>query len=151
MPVWPSLEPCVKLTPVQVAIRMPRIQNGGGLLPIGAAYSAGLRTQNVSEASRVKALRLPACRPINSAEAGKVLIEHDSHSPAGRRPSRRDSTSRVPRRQIHLDSHRRSAPPHHIRLVICKVLRRRNSQIHSGRQPIPGSSNAAGPPPVLRR
>jgi hypothetical protein len=37
MPFWPSFEPCAKLTPVQVRIRMPRIHQGGGWLPLGAA------------------------------------------------------------------------------------------------------------------
>ena len=36
MPFWPSFEPCAKLTPVQVRIRMPRIHNGGGAAPFGS-------------------------------------------------------------------------------------------------------------------
>ena len=36
MPFWPSFEPWKKLTPVQVSISKPRIQNGGGALPSGA-------------------------------------------------------------------------------------------------------------------
>ena len=49
MPFWPSFEPWQKLTPVQVRIRMPRIHSGGGLLPSGAAYSAGLRTLQLQD------------------------------------------------------------------------------------------------------
>ncbi len=36
MPFWPSLEPCANETPVQVAMRRPRIHTGGGLLPSGS-------------------------------------------------------------------------------------------------------------------
>ena len=39
MPFCPSFEPCEKLTPVQVRISNPRIQNGGGSVPTGASYS----------------------------------------------------------------------------------------------------------------
>ncbi len=37
MPFWPSLEPCEKLTPVQVSTSRLRIQNGGGASPYGAS------------------------------------------------------------------------------------------------------------------
>jgi hypothetical protein len=37
MPFWPSLEPCAKLTPVQVRTRRPRIQSGGALSFSGEA------------------------------------------------------------------------------------------------------------------
>ncbi len=37
IPFWPSLEPCAKLTPVQVSISRPRIQVGGALPGSGAA------------------------------------------------------------------------------------------------------------------
>ena len=36
MPFCPSLEPCAKLTPVQVRISMPRIHQGGGAAPFGS-------------------------------------------------------------------------------------------------------------------
>ena len=36
MPFWPSLEPWANETPVQVAMSVPRIHHGGGLLPFGA-------------------------------------------------------------------------------------------------------------------
>ena len=39
MPFWPSFEPWKKLTPVQVRISKPRIQNGGGSVPSGASYN----------------------------------------------------------------------------------------------------------------
>ena len=39
MPFCPSFEPCEKLTPVQVRISSPRIQNGGGSVPTGASYN----------------------------------------------------------------------------------------------------------------
>ena len=42
MPFWPSLPPWKKLTPVQVRISKPRIHSGGGLLPSGSLYSAGI-------------------------------------------------------------------------------------------------------------
>src|SRR5579872_3206898 len=41
MPFWPSLEPCAKLTPVQVSISRPRIHMGGALPGSGAAYRSG--------------------------------------------------------------------------------------------------------------
>src|SRR5271166_2729936 len=41
MPFCPSLEPCAKLTPVQVSTSRQRIQNGGGASPTGALYSRG--------------------------------------------------------------------------------------------------------------
>src|SRR5664279_890354 len=41
MPFCPSLEPCAKLTPVQVSTNSARIQNGGGASPSGALYSRG--------------------------------------------------------------------------------------------------------------
>jgi len=45
MPFWPSLEPCAKLTPVQVSTNKPRIQPGGDFLPTGARKSSGRRMQ----------------------------------------------------------------------------------------------------------
>src|SRR5882724_10360014 len=44
MPFCPSFEPCPKLTPVQVRISKPRIQNGGGVSPLGDSYSSGFFT-----------------------------------------------------------------------------------------------------------
>ncbi len=35
IPFWPSFEPCAKLTPVQVKIKIARMIAGGGLLPSG--------------------------------------------------------------------------------------------------------------------
>ena len=67
MPFWPSFEPCAKLTPVQVAIRMLRIHSGGGLLPSGAAYSAGLRTMNFRTSSRIAAMQKPNSGESSSA------------------------------------------------------------------------------------
>src|SRR6516165_3331519 len=41
IPFCPSLEPCAKLTPVQVKMRRPRIHQGGGALPSGALKRRG--------------------------------------------------------------------------------------------------------------
>ena len=38
MPFWPSLEPCAKLTPVQVRISRLRIHSGGAFGPSGAGH-----------------------------------------------------------------------------------------------------------------
>ena len=43
IPFCPSLEPCAKLTPVQVAINKLRTKKEGGLLPSGASNNCGLR------------------------------------------------------------------------------------------------------------
>ena len=37
IPFCPSLDPCAKLTPVQVRSSKQRIQNGGGASPTGAS------------------------------------------------------------------------------------------------------------------
>src|SRR6516164_7600 len=58
IPFWPSFEPWKKLTPVQVRIRSPRIQLGGGSAPSGARQGrlllgyANKITKLVSEAER---------------------------------------------------------------------------------------------------
>ena len=44
MPFCPSLEPCAKLTPVQVSTSVPRIHQGGGASFGGGWNSSGLRT-----------------------------------------------------------------------------------------------------------
>src|SRR5262245_40966415 len=43
MPFCPSLEPCAKLTPPQVAISVPRTQRGGRSSPFGGSYRRGSR------------------------------------------------------------------------------------------------------------
>src|SRR5215469_15588194 len=53
IPFCPSLEPCAKLTPVQVNISKARIQNGGGSTPSGASYSLRfLTTAFISQSSK---------------------------------------------------------------------------------------------------
>ena len=41
MPFCPSLDPWKKLTPVQVSTSNARMGHGGGVLSLGASYSAG--------------------------------------------------------------------------------------------------------------
>ena len=58
MPFWPSLEPCENDTPVQVRISSARIHGGGGVLPLGASYSAlfftKVRSASSSSAAKTK-------------------------------------------------------------------------------------------------
>ena len=47
IPFWPSLEPCAKLTPVQVKIRIARMIAGGGLFPSGGWNNSNWRLKIV--------------------------------------------------------------------------------------------------------
>ena len=60
MPFCPSLEPCAKLTPVQVSTSNPRIHSGGGASPSGARYNAGLRSSARAASSRSAAAAKPS-------------------------------------------------------------------------------------------
>ena len=59
MPFWPSFEPCAKLTPVQVRIRMladPQRRRRGALR---LAYSSGRRATSFSASSSRAAAQKP--------------------------------------------------------------------------------------------
>src|SRR5580698_7157733 len=66
MPFCPSFDPCPKLTPVQVRISNPRIQNGGGSVPFGDSYSAGFLTRTLRSSSSKAAKPKPTSGEINS-------------------------------------------------------------------------------------
>src|ERR1700733_1094089 len=66
MPFCPSFDPCPKLTPVQVKISSPRIQNGGGSVPFGDSYSAGFFTSTFSSRSSSAAQPNPTSGEISS-------------------------------------------------------------------------------------
>src|SRR5262245_12291056 len=53
IPFWPSFDPCAKLTPVQVRMRIARIQSGGGASPAGGAYNSrrGISTRAILSSS----------------------------------------------------------------------------------------------------
>ena len=51
IPFWPSLEPCAKLTPVQVQTSRPRIQSGGGCVAGGRLVQLGSWIGACSESS----------------------------------------------------------------------------------------------------
>src|SRR5712664_1272221 len=60
MPFWPSLEPCEKLTPVQVITSRQRIQVGGGSLPAAGRKSSGRRISSLARANSRAAATNPA-------------------------------------------------------------------------------------------
>ena len=81
MPFCPSFEPCANDTPVQVRTSRPRIQNGGGLLPSGALYSAGIAHHGLQR-------RAAAARQHEADERREQQRLADARAPG---PSRRRS------------------------------------------------------------
>jgi hypothetical protein len=67
MPFWPSFEPCAKLTPVHVRIRIPRIHHGGGPVLLGSEYSSGFRATNL----RVRRAT-PKQKPIRGDSSSEI-------------------------------------------------------------------------------
>src|SRR5215469_11082905 len=66
MPFCPSFDPWKKLTPVQVRISRPRIQNGGGSAPSGASYSFSSLTIALHSRNRQAAITNPKMGESNN-------------------------------------------------------------------------------------
>src|SRR5450830_293133 len=67
MPLGPSLEPWANDTPVQVSTSRARIQNGGGLWPLGSSYRARFLTK-ARRASSSRAAQPKPTRGDSSSE-----------------------------------------------------------------------------------
>src|SRR5262249_56217274 len=79
MPFCPSLDPCAKLTPVQVRISNERIQNGGGRFPSGERYRAGSRIKYFAASKRRPAKQKPIMG--DSSKEYPILVACDQSTP----------------------------------------------------------------------
>src|SRR3984957_15019259 len=78
-PFCPSSPPLKKLTRLQVRISKPRIHKGGGLLPSGSLYSAGI----LIVALRIVSNRNAALKPINGemSRVSPILVAWPQSTP----------------------------------------------------------------------
>ena len=125
MPFWPSFEPCAKLTPVQVRMSNPRIQNGGGAVPSGATYSSrfgiehlrdqeqqGRADESDERRQQQRLADVDGLRPVDAARAGlrrhHLVGDPDADDRADQRVRARRRQAEVPGAEIP-DDRRRSA------------------------------------------
>src|SRR5215475_7424972 len=96
IPFCPSLEPCPKLTPVQVRISRHRIQVGGAFSLSGARYSSLCLMRLFASSSNVAARHNPTTGETNSDVPTSVAFVQSTPSPKGRPPARTELAKPTP-------------------------------------------------------
>ena len=81
IPFWPSLEPCAKLTPVQVSVRMLRIHSGGGEPVFGSLYNSGCFNTFLLNRSNSAAPTKPRIGEISSERPTSAALLQFTPSP----------------------------------------------------------------------
>src|SRR5262245_13027539 len=96
IPFCPSLEPCPKLTPVQVRISKHRIHVGGAFSLSGARYSSLCLMRLFASRSNAAAPQNPTTGETSSDVPTSVALDQSTPSPNRRPPARTELAKPTP-------------------------------------------------------